>query len=58
MDIYNIERAAEIIFALCRNHPELCPHDYGWVWSKNLDDGKQESHYECRICGHETVITK
>ena len=56
MELYQIEKASTIIYALCRNHPELCPHDYEWHWSKTLKDQKQnEEHYICNICGHEQI---
>ena len=59
MDLYEIEKASKIIYLLCKNHPELCPHDYNWGWSKTLKDIKQdEEHYICNICGNEQIRYK
>ena len=55
MDTNQLETAAKLIFGLCRNHPELCPHDYEWKGYKiDMVDGdeKRKSVYVCRICGH------
>ena len=30
MDLRQLEYAAEILFRMCREHPEICPHDYHW----------------------------
>lgn len=52
MDIKQIDKAAEIIFRLCSNHPELCPHDWEWhrtSFNKEKDVMVQE--FNCRICG-------
>ena len=53
MNIYALEKAAEIVFAMCRQHPELCPHDWGWV-STNLNTG--EKKYKCNICGKQKTL--
>ena len=54
MDIHELEYAAQVVFAMCRNHPEICPHDYHWDWSQTKD-GIEEKHYKCRLCGNEMV---
>lgn len=56
MDIGDIEFAAKIVYAICREHPEICPHSHEWKWSDKLkEDGTREAHYKCRLCGHEYV---
>ena len=47
-----LEKAAHVIFAMCREHPEICPHDYEWYWTQNKD-GKYIEHYKCNLCGSE-----
>lgn len=54
MELGQIEYAAQIIFTMCREHPELCPHDYEWEWSQTKENIKEE-HYKCRLCGNEIV---
>lgn len=54
MDLRMIEYATNIIFKICMNHPELCPHDYEWEWSKTKGNIKEE-HYQCRLCGHKIL---
>lgn len=34
MDIQYVEFAAELFFKMCREHPEICPHDYHWITKK------------------------
>lgn len=53
MDLKMLERAAMIVFEMCRQHPELCPHDYDWV-STNLNTGIKR--YRCNICGKEKIV--
>ena len=56
MDIHTLEYAAEILFRMCREHPEICPHDYSWYYSReSKEEGKLENHYTCRLCGREDV---
>lgn len=58
MDLSTLERAAYIVFAMCEQHPEICPHDYEWEWSKTNENIKEE-HYKCKLCGKEFVkLTK
>ena len=52
MNLYMLEKAAHVIFAMCREHPEICPHDYEWYWTQNKD-GKYIEHYKCNLCGSE-----
>lgn len=40
MDIGDIEFAAKIVYAICREHPEIRPHSHEWKWSDKLkEDG-------------------
>ena len=55
MDLRYIEKAADVIFRMCREHPEICPHDYSWRCTKALDNGKEEVHFVCQLCGNEIV---
>ena len=58
MDLRFIEKAAEVIFEMCRQHPEICPHDYHWSMSRIVENGKEEKHYTCGLCGNEIVEVK
>ena len=56
MDLHMLEYAAEIVFRMCREHPEICPHDYSWYKTTPSDeDGKRLKHYKCGICRHELI---
>ena len=55
MDLQYIETAAETIFRMCRAHPEICPHDFRWVRTKTLGNGKEEVHFVCQLCGKENI---
>ena len=55
MNLAMLEKAAVVVFAMCREHPEICPHDYIWSGSRTLDNGKKEAHYKCSLCGTEIV---
>jgi len=56
MDIHMLEYATETLFRMCREHPEICPHDYSWSYSReSTEEGKLEKHYTCRLCGREDV---
>lgn len=56
MDLVQLEFAANLIFDLCRQHPELCPHSYSWTWSRGPDEnGYYETMYKCGICGNEEI---
>jgi hypothetical protein len=55
MDLQQIEYAAEIVFRMCREHPEICPHNYTWTSSTTNKEVKQITHrYVCSICGDTT----
>lgn len=43
MNLAMLEKAAVVVFAMCREHPEICPHDYIWSGSRMLDNGKKRS---------------
>ena len=61
MDIRQMEMAAEIVFRMCREHPEICPHMYQWIGSstKTLDGKNIEiDTYKCGICGNEQSTVK
>lgn len=53
MDLNSLELAANIVFEMCRQHPELCPHHYKWQSSIPRGDGMKIEHYRCQICGGE-----
>lgn len=50
MDLSMLEKAAMIVFAMCREHPEICPHDYSWYLTDTNKDGKRVEHYRCDLC--------
>ena len=52
MELNHLELAAEIMFELCRLHPELCPHRYEWASSIQRKDGSKLEYYKCQICGN------
>ena len=56
MNIQYVEFAAELFFKMCREHPEICPHDYHWITKKDNEDGTETVNYRCSLCGSE--ITK
>lgn len=53
MDIKYLEFAAEKFFEMCREHPEICPHDYHWKYTSD-DYGELRKYYVCGLCGKET----
>lgn len=53
MDLSTLEKAAMIVFAICREHPEICPHDYNWYLTNTNKDGKRVEHYKYGLCGSE-----
>lgn len=59
MDLDDIELAANIVFRMCKEHPEICPHYYEGraIWSGENSDGKWEMHYVCELCGTKIVKT-
>ncbi len=56
MNIQYVEFAAELFFKMCREHPEICPHDYHWITKKDNKDGTETVNYRCSLC--ESEITK
>lgn len=59
MNLEDLEKAANLIFDLCKNHPDLCPHDWKVTSITGIDTGKEVRHYKCSICGqtkHDTVL--
>ena len=46
----NLELLEDIVFGMCRAHPEICPHKYEWVLDREKE-GYRERHYECSLCG-------
>ena len=58
MDISYIEYAAEMFFRMCREHPEVCPHDYRWTGTRTLKDGREEHHYKCQLCDNRFIEIK
>lgn len=54
MDIHMLEKAAIIVFEMCRQHPEICPHDYHWTWTSAPDENNNRvEHYKCDLCEQE-----
>ena len=58
MDLRILEKAAMVVFEMCRQHPEICPHDYEWYWTNTNKDGKRVEHYKCNLCGSEYEYIK
>lgn len=40
---------------MCRNHPEICPHDYICDKCEETSDGKLAKHYRCYWCSNKKV---
>lgn len=54
MDLRQLEYAAEILFRMCREHPEICPHDYHWSGTTTDKANNVEiKRYVCGLCGKE-----
>ena len=53
MDLYTLEKAAMIVFEMCRQHPEICPHDYEWYCTRTNEDGEYVEYYRCNLCDSE-----
>ena len=52
MDLRQLELAADIVFRMCREHPDICPHNYIWEGSTiDHNTGYKEVRYKCSICG-------
>lgn len=55
MDIKYLEFAAEKFFEMCREHPEICPHDYHWqLTSRHNENDELRKYYVCGLCGNKT----
>lgn len=54
MHLQELEYAAQVVFAMCRQHPELCPHDFTLNSVEESENTKVE-HYECVLCGIEAT---
>lgn len=52
MELHEIEYAAQIVFDMCRNHPEICPHHWQLIETQ-LSGTKLISTYRCHICDTE-----
>lgn len=50
-----LARLEYLLIDLCRNHPEICPHDDEWLYSRCIDEENNiwEKHYKCDLCGRE-----
>ena len=57
MSVSELEQAAEMFFRMCREHPELCPHDYHQTVTERVKDRYRNIHYVCSVCGHELIRT-
>lgn len=54
MELSMLERAARIVFEMCKMHPEICPHEYEWSWTSAPDEnGTRVEYYQCCLCGTE-----
>lgn len=52
MDIHQLEFCADLIYRLCKNNPDLCPHDFCW----NRTDKTGRKEYECSVCGKIKIL--
>lgn len=52
MCIDKLGMAADIVFEICRRHPELCPHYYRWSRTQ-YKATETVKYYKCQICGQE-----
>ena len=54
MDIAQIEYAAQMFFRMCKEHPEVCPHDYHWSGTTvDRASNVEIKKYICGLCGKE-----
>lgn len=51
MDIHQLEYAANMFFKMCREHPEVCPHDWKWCETNYVN---RKHTYRCNLCGQES----
>lgn len=48
MDISEIEFFATKFFEMCRQHPEICPHDFRFQSANSITG---IARYSCPLCG-------
>jgi hypothetical protein len=54
-----IEKAAEIVFTMCKSHPEFCPHQFQEKTIKTDNIKKTEEILRvCNICGKRIKETR
>ena len=57
MDNNQIELAARIVFRICEEHPDICPHDYHWIKESDIyeidDQSYRDITYRCGLCKKE-----
>ena len=53
-DLVKFEYMSDILFRMCREHPEICPHDYNWSGTViDKVNGVEIKKYVCKLCGKE-----
>ena len=58
MELDDIKLVADVVFRMCEEHPEICPHYYNERkprFSGINSEGKYEHRYICELCGAEIV---
>lgn len=58
MDLDDIKLVADIVFRMCKEHPEICPHYYNEDkpdFSRFNSNDEWEVHYVCELCGTKIV---
>ena len=59
MELQEIEYAAKIVYTICRDHPELCPHNYQLkMITHDRENNRDIETYQCIICGSRKNIEK
>ena len=49
-----LEKVVEKFFEMCRQHPEICPHDYQlYAVSAPNENGNRVEKYQCNLCRNE-----
>lgn len=56
-----LSRLEQLFTTMCREHPNICPHDYVWLYDMRIgmDEEGQDiwvEHYECALCGKKEVF--
>lgn len=51
-----LNRLEQLFIAVCREHPDICPHDYVWLYDRRIGMNNKgqdiwERHYQCCLCG-------